>query len=582
LGEALKRTLKASAPIHERELQLTRASSHASGDHCVPIGQGFQLKGVPDLQAYVVTSTNRCETLGVYIVPDASFESIQPALEGLGGRSTFEAAAYTVDDAHQSRERTLLALNKRKLEGLAVKLELPAISKLLRVQPSTPPPALGSAPPTSDGKPDPWVFLLIGDSMQHLLSHSSLPLSCCQGLEDALQRPDAKLVRELLQDLKHFSSRLISTLSVGPTNKKEFYALVDRIKCIFRTYDPVRDAEIDAKLVSPGGIAAGGRVMMRKAIKGVGGRRAISKIWAEDDFIFMTEQERLAAGGEWSVEAMKADGAWYKTFEPNRKKLNHSHLHMLKALERLEAELLDETADAYVAWSKPKGEGGRPVYTASKSTVDALRECIKKVQYVGSKTDLARSRPGPPDGRGLITEISLEGTNLTEAENASLERTLSAPGGYEPSYAHALLMDKVSADNTSARIKHEGPDGRKEPDLHHRNMELVRAHNLLNDYFGQPRQHRHHRDLPADSGETFGLTYYHSLMALRVGAAGGTTAVDHNQVASPVPTHPCPIESQVLALEFRTHVLRGVATQGMLHWTCVCIPLPFVTNLLSS
>ena len=131
LGEALKRTLKAAAPIHGRELQLSCASSHASGDHCVPIGQGFQIKGEPDLQAYIITSTNRCETLGAYIVPDASFDAIEPALVGLGGRSTFDAAAYTVDDAHQSRERTLLALNTKKLEGLAAKLELPAISELL-------------------------------------------------------------------------------------------------------------------------------------------------------------------------------------------------------------------------------------------------------------------------------------------------------------------------------------------------------------------------------------------------------------------------------------------------------------------
>jgi hypothetical protein len=377
--------------------------------------------------------------------------------------------------------------------------------------------------------------------MQCLLSHSSLPLSCCQGLEEALQRPDAKLVRELLQDLKHFSSRLISTLTVGPANKKQFGELIARIKDIFRIYCPVRDAEIDACLTTPGGILTGGRVMMRKATKGAGARRAVSKIWGENDFIFATEQERIAAGGEWSVEAMKADGAWYKTFEPNRKKLNHSHAHMLKALERLRDELLDETADAYVAWTKPKGEGGRPVYTASKSTVDGLRECIKKVQYVGSTAGLDRSRPGPPDGRGLATEISLEGTNMTESQNGSFERTLSAPSGYEPAYAHALLMDKVSSDNTSARIKHPGPDGRTEPNLHHRNMELVRAHNLLNDYFGQSRQHPHHPDLPADSGETFGLTYYHSLMALRASAAAGGVTTAANQVASLLPACALPV-----------------------------------------
>ena len=38
-----------------------------------------------------------------------------------------------------------------------------------------------------------------------------------------------------------------------------------------------------------------------------------------------------------------------------------------------------------------------------------------------------------------------------------------------------------------------------EPELHLRNMELVRAHNQLNDRFGQLRQHLHHRDLQADT-----------------------------------------------------------------------------------
>eukprot|EP00966_Prymnesium_polylepis_P236442 5467827-Prymnesium_polylepis.1 len=117
LGDAFRRKLEAAAPVHERELQLASAASHASGDHCVPVGQAFQIKGAKDLQAYVVTSANRCETLGVYIVPNSSFASIQPALEGLGGRPSFNAAVYSVDDAHVARECTLTALNKAKEEA---------------------------------------------------------------------------------------------------------------------------------------------------------------------------------------------------------------------------------------------------------------------------------------------------------------------------------------------------------------------------------------------------------------------------------------------------------------------------------
>ena len=41
------------------------------------------------------------------MVPDGGFESIEPALYGLGGRASFKAKAFAVDDAHNNREATV-------------------------------------------------------------------------------------------------------------------------------------------------------------------------------------------------------------------------------------------------------------------------------------------------------------------------------------------------------------------------------------------------------------------------------------------------------------------------------------------
>ena len=93
LQDSYWRKLSDAAPFHERELQLAGASSHASGDHCAPLGQAFQLKGLPSRQMYVANSTNRGEILGVYLVPNTGFESIRPALEGMCAGHTWPGQA---------------------------------------------------------------------------------------------------------------------------------------------------------------------------------------------------------------------------------------------------------------------------------------------------------------------------------------------------------------------------------------------------------------------------------------------------------------------------------------------------------
>ena len=270
---------------------------------------------------------------------------------------------------------------------------------------------------------------------------------------------------------------------------------------------------IDARLVTPGGIRKGGRVML---LKGSATNAAVIKVWGEDDFIYATKEARIAAGCSWlSVEEMKENGAWFETFKTNRKKMNESYDAMHADLCKLIAELEDPELDKYVAWTKPKGEGGVPVYTANREVVNALKENVKTLKFIGSSLQSQpRTRTRPElDGRGLPVEVSLEGSNVTEGKNAMIERALSAHGGYAAANAHAIALDAISADNTTARRAHPDADDRVEPDVGHKNMELVRAHNKLNDYYGQGRQHPSHPDLPPDTGELFGKTYFDGLEA---------------------------------------------------------------------
>ena len=74
----------------------------------------------------------------------------------------------------------------------------------------------------------------------------------CSSLQLELAHRRSKLVRELLQDLKHFSSRIIATLTCGEANREQFHALCARIKGIFRVFCPARDADIGARLTTPG------------------------------------------------------------------------------------------------------------------------------------------------------------------------------------------------------------------------------------------------------------------------------------------------------------------------------------------
>ena len=131
--------------------------------------------------------------------------------------------------------------------------------------------------------------------------------------------------------------------------------------------------------------------------------------------------------------------------------------------------------------SKPRKPKGRPIYTYSQDSVTALRSLIAKIDYIVPKDiDQPRYRTLPePDSRGLPVEVSLEGTNFTENANGACEKALSAPNGYDPAYADGLLMRKCASMNVTARIKHPDAQGNREPDLHHSNMQLVRANNAV-------------------------------------------------------------------------------------------------------
>ena len=50
-----------------------------------------------------------------------------------------------------------------------------------------------------------------------------------------------------------------------------------------------------------------------------------------------------------------------------------------------------------------------------------------------------------------VSCVSMQGSNLTEGKNAVCERALSAHGGYAADNAHAIILDAISADNTTAR-----------------------------------------------------------------------------------------------------------------------------------
>lgn len=109
----------AARDVNAHELQLATVTSHASGDHCVPIGRAFNLPGMPNRQGYVVTSTNRMEVRAAVIVPNKEFNTVEPLFEQLGADLKFKPLTFTVDDAHNNNDETKAALNKVKLEKLA-------------------------------------------------------------------------------------------------------------------------------------------------------------------------------------------------------------------------------------------------------------------------------------------------------------------------------------------------------------------------------------------------------------------------------------------------------------------------------
>lgn len=109
----------AARDVNAHELQLATVTSHASGDHCVPIGRAFNLSGMPNRQGYVVTSTNRMEVRAAVIVPNKEFNTVEPLFEQLGADLKFKPLTFTVDDAHNNNDETKAALNKVKLEKLA-------------------------------------------------------------------------------------------------------------------------------------------------------------------------------------------------------------------------------------------------------------------------------------------------------------------------------------------------------------------------------------------------------------------------------------------------------------------------------
>jgi len=79
-------------------------------------------------------------------------------------------------------------------------------------------------------------------------------------------------------------------------------------------------------------------------------------------------------------------------------------------------------------------------------------------------------------------------------------------------YAHGLLLRKAAAMNVKARIKHPDEHGQREPQLYHKNMELVRLHNAICDKYQLSRAHKFHPDLPRRNVyEKQGFDYFESL-----------------------------------------------------------------------
>ena len=129
-------------------------------------------------------------------------------------------------------------------------------------------------------------------------------------------------------------------------------------------------------------------------------------------------------------------------------------------LERLREDI--RNPDFGVVWTKPKGEGGRPIYTYSQESIGALTAIIEKLDYIVPKTigqERYRTLPNR-DGRDLPVEVSLEGSNFTECANGACETALSASGGYNVKYANGLLMRKAAEMNVRARIRHPDEHGK--------------------------------------------------------------------------------------------------------------------------
>ena len=120
-----ERKLSLAADVHAHELQLVKVTSHASGDHCVPIGRAFSMTGFKDRAAYILTSTNRMEVRAAVIVPNQEFASIQPLFEALSADTNFTPRTYTVDDAHNKNQETMGALNKHKAADAQKVVDVP-------------------------------------------------------------------------------------------------------------------------------------------------------------------------------------------------------------------------------------------------------------------------------------------------------------------------------------------------------------------------------------------------------------------------------------------------------------------------
>jgi len=167
------------------------------------------------------------------------------------------------------------------------------------------------------------------------------------------RRPEGtQMTVDLDNDLKHYESRFISTLTCTQYNRAEFNEATKRISEPFIGYDQERDDLIDSRLLTPGGIPKGARVKVRRA---QGGRRGPLHVFTGP--CALEHEHCMATCGSCLTRAelkeMKDDGAYADTFKSNRLRMRRPHSYTAAMLDALERDIT-LSKDFGVAWTRTK------------------------------------------------------------------------------------------------------------------------------------------------------------------------------------------------------------------------------------